>query len=236
MYQGHLASMPLQSLDARRIRSAVKRQRSWLSEGGRFGVRHFPPLWFFATPILLIKGTTKAAESAALQISGFRSDFMLRAFVCVTAKWLISIAILAALDAQGTMRTADAQEAGALERLNNWHHWRGPDANGTAPKADPPITWNDQTNIQWKAALPGRGSATPIVWGDQAFIVTAIKTNRVADPANLPKADPTLIRKTEAPTHYYQFVVLAFDRRTGKLRWKQTAAEKVPGSTIKGQH
>ncbi len=114
------------------------------------------------------------------------------------------------------------------DRLANWPHWRGPLATGFAPKADPPLTWDAETNIKWKAALPGRGSATPIIWGDQVFIVTAIKTDRVADPADLPKVDPDLEVKTKAPKEYYQFVVLAFDRATGKLRWKHTAAQRVP--------
>ncbi len=111
---------------------------------------------------------------------------------------------------------------------DNWAHWRGPLANGTVPKADPPITWDAKTNIKWKAEMPGRGSATPIVWGDQIFVVTAIKTERVAAAADLPKVDPSLKVKTTAPTNYYQFVVMSFDRQTGKLRWKHTAAEKVP--------
>ncbi len=110
----------------------------------------------------------------------------------------------------------------------NWPHWRGPDANGNAGKADPPIKWDAQTNIKWKAPLAGQGSATPIVWGDQVFVVTAIKTDRVADAKDIVKVDPSLVRKTNPPMHYYQFVVLAFDRDTGKLRWKHVAAEKVP--------
>jgi outer membrane protein assembly factor BamB len=114
------------------------------------------------------------------------------------------------------------------ERLDNWPHWRGPEATGTAPRADPPVTWNTKRNIKWKAALPGRGSATPIVWKDQVFVVTAIKTEQVADPKDLPRADPALERKTEAPPNYYQFVILSFDRQSGKLRWRRTAAEKVP--------
>jgi outer membrane protein assembly factor BamB len=114
------------------------------------------------------------------------------------------------------------------ERVDNWHQWRGPLANGSAPHGNPPITWDATTNIKWKAELPGRGSATPIVWGDQVFIATAIKTERIAEPAELPLADPKLKKKTQAPNNYYQFVVLSFDRATGKLRWKQTAAEKVP--------
>ena len=85
------------------------------------------------------------------------------------------------------------------EQLENWHHWRGPLATGVGPKADPPITWNSQTNIKWKAELPGRGSATPIVWGDQVFILTAIKTDRKAEPEKLPKVDPKFKRMTNAP-------------------------------------
>jgi outer membrane protein assembly factor BamB len=114
------------------------------------------------------------------------------------------------------------------EQLANWHHWRGPLANGSAPTADPPVTWDDKTNIKWKAPLPGRGSATPIVWGDQVFVVTAIKTERTADPADLPRADPRFEKKTKAPANYYRFDVLSFDRRNGQLRWRKTAAEQVP--------
>jgi outer membrane protein assembly factor BamB len=122
----------------------------------------------------------------------------------------------------------EPQESFEAARLKNWHHWRGPEANGTAPKADPPINWDKTTNIQWKAAVPGRGSATPIVWGDQVFVVTAIPTDRVAAPADLPKVDPALPRKTSPPNTYHQFVVLSFDRNTGKLRWQRKAAEQVP--------
>jgi outer membrane protein assembly factor BamB len=128
-----------------------------------------------------------------------------------------------------TSRHADAQdESFAKARLENWHQWRGPYANGTSPTADPPIIWDKTTNIQWKAAVPGRGSATPIVWNDQVFVATAIKTDRVADPAELPKLGDTLERKTTPPNRYYQFIVLSFDRDTGKLRWQRQAAEMVP--------
>jgi outer membrane protein assembly factor BamB len=116
----------------------------------------------------------------------------------------------------------------AGEQSGNWPHWRGPNANGTAPNAEPPIAWDADTNIKWKAPLPGKGSATPIVWGNQVFVVTAINTGRVADPKDLPKIDPAFKVKTKAPNVYYQFVVMSFDRATGKLRWKQIATEMVP--------
>lgn len=112
--------------------------------------------------------------------------------------------------------------------LDNWHHWRGPNANGTAPKADPPTTWDETTNIKWKAPLPGKGSATPIIWGDRVFVLTAVQTDKVAAPEDLPKPDPRFDRKTTAPNRYYRFLVLCFDRATGKPLWERLAAERVP--------
>jgi outer membrane protein assembly factor BamB len=124
----------------------------------------------------------------------------------------------------GAARAGDFERA----RLDNWHHWRGPEANGTAPRADPPITWDAKTNIKWKVRLPGRGSATPIVWGDRVFVVTAVKTGRMATAADLPTPDPRFPTKTKPPANYYRFLVLCFDRATGKLRWQRQAAERVP--------
>src|SRR5207244_3375316 len=55
--------------------------------------------------------------------------------------------------------------AAGPDARDNWPHWRGPLANGTAPAADPPVTWDKNANVKWTADLPGKGSATPIVWG-----------------------------------------------------------------------
>ena len=112
--------------------------------------------------------------------------------------------------------------------LDNWHQWRGPLANGMAPKGDPPIRWDDTTNIKWKIPLPGRGSSTPIIWGEKLFLITAIDTGRSAKPEDLPKPDPSFEKKTKPPSTYYQFVVLCFDRVSGKELWRKVATEQVP--------
>lgn len=119
---------------------------------------------------------------------------------------------------------------------DNWHHWRGPNADGSAPKADPPTKWNAKTNIAWKAELPGKGSATPIVWGDRVFVLTAVKTDRKAKADELPKPDPRAQTKTAAPDHFYKFVVLCFDRTNGKKLWEKVAAETVPHEGIHETH
>lgn len=74
------------------------------------------------------------------------------------------------------------------QKINNWHQWRGPQANGVAPKGNPPTEWSTTKNIKWKVAVPGRGSASPIVWGDRIFILTAVKTDRTAAPQNATSA------------------------------------------------
>jgi outer membrane protein assembly factor BamB len=116
----------------------------------------------------------------------------------------------------------------ALDPLDNWHQWRGPLATGVAPKGNPPIQWNEKTNIKWKVAIPGLGNASPIVWGDQVFVLTAIDSGRMADPKDIPKPDPAFKVRTQPPQTYHQFVVLSIDRQTGKIRWQQVATEQVP--------
>jgi outer membrane protein assembly factor BamB len=114
------------------------------------------------------------------------------------------------------------------DMLHNWHQWRGPLATGAAPTADPPLKWDAQTNIKWKTAIPGKGSATPIVWGDRIFILTAVDTKRSATESDMPKIDARFERKTQSPGTYHQFIVLCIDRQTGKVRWQQVATEQVP--------
>jgi outer membrane protein assembly factor BamB len=120
---------------------------------------------------------------------------------------------------------ADEFPKGALD---NWHQWRGPLATGMAPKGNPPVKWDEKTNVRWKVPIPGKGSSTPVVWGERVFVLTAVKTDRIASASALPKVDAKFERKTDPPRNYYRFVVLCLDRQTGKVIWERTAAERVP--------
>src|SRR4051812_16282032 len=88
--------------------------------------------------------------------------------------------------AQGASSSAD----------QNWPQWRGPLATGTAPSGNPPSTWSETSNVKWKVRIPGNGAATPIIWGDQVFIQTAIATGKKVEvateqkPAPAPEAAP----------------------------------------------
>ena len=154
------------------------------------------------------------------------------------ARWLL-VALLASVQissvwvAHGASATAE----------QNWSQWRGPHSTGVAPAANPPLTWSETNNIKWKVKLPGEGSTTPIIWGNQVFIQTAIpsgnkvealtpKSNSAPTAATAPATNqPARGRgglSTPKPTGVYQFVLLCIDRQTGKTLWQQVAREEVP--------
>lgn len=70
--------------------------------------------------------------------------------------------------------------AGDAERY--WPQWRGPTATGVAPHGKPPTQWSETNNVRWKVEIPGRGNATPIVWGDRVYVQTAVKTDEKVEP------------------------------------------------------
>lgn len=57
---------------------------------------------------------------------------------------------------------------------DNWPCWRGTQEDGTSPETNLPVHWSATENIRWKTELPGNGHASPIVWGDRIFTVTAV--------------------------------------------------------------
>ena len=111
---------------------------------------------------------------------------------------------------------------------NNWHHWRGPDANGVSTTAKPPLQWSPTNNIQWKTPVEGNGSSTPIIWGNKLFILTAINTGEVNPTLPRPEDQPKRVFGITHPNTSYEFVVLCLDRYTGKVLWRQTATKLIP--------
>ena len=104
----------------------------------------------------------------------------------------------------------------STDPMHNWPAWRGPLANGTAPHADPPLVWNRTNNLKWKLDLPGQSNATPIVWADNVFVVTAVETDLAVDRLAPPKMEPPGGYRTERPKNYYRFLVYCVDRETGR--------------------
>ena len=59
------------------------------------------------------------------------------------------------------------------------------------------------------------------------FVLTAVKTDRIAKPEELPQLDSTFKVNTTPPKNFYKFLVLCFDRKTGEKKWEKLAAEMV---------
>jgi len=110
-----------------------------------------------------------------------------------------------------------------------WPTWRGPLATGEAPDADPPVTWSETQNIRWKVEVPGRGHASPVVWGELVFVLTAVPTDRDAETAAASVDVPERMRDMLVSSAKIQrFVILAYQRKDGAVRWERTLHEAAP--------
>jgi outer membrane protein assembly factor BamB len=87
-------------------------------------------------------------------------------------------------------------------KAENWPNFRGPKGDGTSSEKEIPVKWDERTNVLWKTAVPGVGYASPIVWDDKLFTVSA---------------------KTETQ----EKILLCYDTHNGKLLW-QTTVLKAP--------
>ena len=92
-----------------------------------------------------------------------------------------------------------------------WPEWRGPQRTGVSTSAQPPVEWSETKNMRWKIEIPGRGAASPIVWDDRVYVPTAVPAEKVAGMRGRQR-----------------FVVMAINRKDGKIVWQHTAKEEQP--------
>ena len=110
-----------------------------------------------------------------------------------------------------------------------WPQWRGPLANGVGPHADPPVEWSEEKSVAWKIEIPGRGSASPIVWNDTVYVLTAV-------PASEPTKTAPAGESTQGdsrprgiqPGQALQFTIMAIRRSDGGIAWQKVLREEVP--------
>ncbi len=84
-----------------------------------------------------------------------------------------------------------------VTRAQNWPNWRGPNGDGTSVETNLPTKWDSTTNVLWKSSVPGVGHASPIIWEDRLFTVTA-----------RPETQEKLL--------------LCYDTKNGELLWQAT--------------
>jgi outer membrane protein assembly factor BamB len=79
----------------------------------------------------------------------------------------------------------------------NWPRFRGPNGEGISNDKHVPIQWTETDGIAWRAAIPGTGNSSPIVWGDRIFVQSATEKERM---------------------------LLCMSAHDGKMLWTQTVA------------
>jgi len=116
--------------------------------------------------------------------------------------------------------------AAGTAMAGDWPQFRGPSASGVGDGTNPPVRWDGAkgTNVIWKTAIPGLAVSSPVIWGDQVFVTTAVS----GDPKQAFRiglfgdTDPV----NDRSNHVWK--ILAIDKKTGKIQWEQTAHQGVP--------
>ncbi len=109
---------------------------------------------------------------------------------------------------------------------SDWPSFRGPGARGVADGEGLPVEWNVRSgkNVRWKAAVPGLGHSSPVVWGDRLFVTTAVGAT---SEAPLVLGDEGGIgHATDAGTLSWRLYCLSAD--DGRVLWHAEAFSGAP--------
>jgi len=108
----------------------------------------------------------------------------------------------------------------------NWPSFRGPEASGIAEGQNLPDRWDPKTgdNVLWRTAIPGLAHSSPVVWGNQIYVTTAVSSD--------PKATfrPGLYGDGDASKDrsLHRWVIYAIDKKSGKIVWERLAYQGEP--------
>ena len=113
----------------------------------------------------------------------------------------------------------------AAASAQNWPQFRGPGASGVAEGQKTPLSWDAtrSAGVVWKTPIPGLSHASPVVWGERVFVITAESSDPA--PTFVPKDRGISLARDEAK---HAWRIYALDRKTGRVVWQQTAHEGVP--------
>ncbi|MGI8919191.1 MAG: PQQ-binding-like beta-propeller repeat protein [Pyrinomonadaceae bacterium] len=125
-----------------------------------------------------------------------------------------------------TSTARPAKQPDGKSANGSWPSFRGAQATGVAEGQNLPDIWNAKTgeNILWRIPIPGLAHSSPVVWGNQIFVTSAVSSD--------PKATfrPGLYGDGDASEDRsrHRFMLYAVDKRTGKIVWERVAYEGEP--------
>jgi len=135
-------------------------------------------------------------------------------------------AAAAAPPAAAKPATLDPVKPAARTAAKPWPAFRGANAAGNGDGQGAVSEWNVETgaNVRWKTPIPGFTTASPIVWGNKVFVVTAIssagdKTFRTGLYGDVKPVE-------DLSEHTWK--MFALDKASGKILWEATAFKGLP--------
>jgi outer membrane protein assembly factor BamB len=120
---------------------------------------------------------------------------------------------------------APARKPAARSAPRPWPSFRGEAASGNGDGQGAVAEWDVASgrNVKWKTPVPGIANSSPIIWGDQVFVTTAVsatdKTFRTGLYGDVKPVD-------DLSAHEWKLYCL--DRRTGRVLWERTAQSGAP--------
>ena len=119
--------------------------------------------------------------------------------------------------------------ASLATEASNWPQFRGPGARGIGSGDSLPEKWSATKNVAWKADIPGRGWASPIVWGGKVFFSSVVNSGESEEPK---KGLYMGGNRPDAPTTVHRWVAYCIDLESGDLLWEKTIHQATPESSI----
>ncbi len=110
---------------------------------------------------------------------------------------------------------------------DNWEQWRGPLNKGVAVKGNPPVEFSETKNLKWKTAIPGKGHATPLVWGNKIIVQTAVATDEIAPEAPDGAGEGSRMAPSQTD-RIHEFRVLLVDKNDGQIIWNTLVTREWP--------
>ena len=123
-------------------------------------------------------------------------------------------------------------KSSAPKAEQNWPQFRGPNSIGVADGFPTATKWNADsttgkvTGVLWRTEIPGLGHSSPIIWGDRIFVGTAVRLSGKATLRTGYYGDV----KPAQDNDEQKWMILCFDKKTGKKRWEKTIRTSKPAT------
>lgn len=104
-----------------------------------------------------------------------------------------------------------------------WPSFRGEGARGVAVDASPPVTWDatQPQGVAWRTTIPGLSHASPIVWNDRVYVISA-----VAEGSTIDRTAEGVVFATDTVAH--EWTLSCLDLSTGAVQWTRTIHVGAP--------